>query len=583
MGGPGNQASSSKGKDKDSDFEGRSIGHVQDDVDDEDAEGQPLLNNKKSNGAYLFEGEDYEHPAALNLWGLVPFLVKLQNSFGSKLLMMLFVSQHLLKGFINEFTAPAIQYIYKNYQVAGPQMQIYKGVTHLPWAMKPVIGLLSDVLPIFGFNKSPYILIVAVMGTAATAAIGLTPQPLLSVSSLVICLFGCQLQFATTDLLTEAKYAEKMQSRPQEGPALMTYVWAGMQIGGLVATLLVGPTIEHAGPKMPFLLAVIPCSLIIVPILKGYMDEERLTEEQVKEARARILGQREACVLCLLMLAGTLILVIVGIRYQNVKMNALVSIAVAIVILLAFSAVLRPEIAKVTAWSLVQTSVSFSVGGGAFYFYTDTPEQYPEGPHFSTVFFTTVLGTMGSICSLIGIWSYQRYASDWTYRRLYLVSNVAISVLSITDVVFFKRLNVKWGIPDHAFVVGSSVFQGILMQWQWMPGVVMLSQLCPKGMEATMYALLAGCHNLGSNIAASCGAWLLQALSCNPSGAKNESEEFKYLWVGSAVGAVLPALTLFALPWFVPDKKQTDKLIKDGESSATKGSLWRRWKGLDLD
>ncbi len=45
-----------------------------------------------------------------------------------------------------------------------------------------------------------------------------------------------------------------------------------------------------------------------------------------------------------------------------------------------------------------------------------------------------------------------------------------------------------------------------------MPGVVILSQLCPPGMEATMYALLAGCHNLGNSISANLGAYMLQLL-----------------------------------------------------------------------
>ena len=55
------------------------------------------------------------------------------------------------------------------------------------------------------------------------------------------------------------------------------------------------------------------------------------------------------------------------------------------------------------------------------------------------------------------------------------------------------------------------------------PGVVILSQLCPPGLEATMYALLAGCHNLGGAIASSTGAWVLQVLSVQPSGAKEKS------------------------------------------------------------
>ena len=53
------------------------------------------------------------------------------------------------------------------------------------------------------------------------------------------------------------------------------------------------------------------------------------------------------------------------------------------------------------------------------------------------------------------------------------------------------------------------------------PGVVILSQLCPPGLEATMYALLAGCHNLGGTISSATGAWVLQVLEVQPSGAKD--------------------------------------------------------------
>lgn len=54
------------------------------------------------------------------------------------------------------------------------------------------------------------------------------------------------------------------------------------------------------------------------------------------------------------------------------------------------------------------------------------------------------------------------------------------------------------------------------------PGVVILSQLCPPGLEATMYALLAGCHNLGGTIASATGAWVLQVLEVQPAGAKDK-------------------------------------------------------------
>lgn len=170
--------------------------------------------------------------------GLGAYMQRLEVSFGHELLLMLFVAQHLMKGFVNEFIAPCIAYLYGSYKVPGPQMQIYRGVTQLPWAMKPMIGLLSDAVPIFGYNKSPYILLVAVLGAAAMTCIGSVPRDRLGITSLVLCIFLIQLQLSTTDLLTEAKYAEKMQTKPKEGPALMSFVWFGLQVGGLVATLL---------------------------------------------------------------------------------------------------------------------------------------------------------------------------------------------------------------------------------------------------------------------------------------------------------------------------------------------------------
>merc|ERR1719336_3400135 len=101
---------------------------------------------------------------------------------------------------------------------------------------------------------------------------------------------------------------------------------------------------------------------------------------------------------------------------------------------ISYSVALRPVIAKVNAFALIQTSLSIPIGGAAFYFYTDSPEQYPEGPHFSKTFYTSVLGSLASMASLFGIWSYQKYASHWTYQRLYIGTNLVLSALSMLDV-----------------------------------------------------------------------------------------------------------------------------------------------------
>merc|ERR1719359_2068386 len=109
-------------------------------------------------------------------FGMFSWLDELRFVFGHRLMVLLFVVQHMNKGFASAFAGRATPYLYKNYGVPAPQMQIFGGITQLPWAMKPIIGLLSDVCPINGYNKAPYILLTSAVGAWAYLSVGTVPQ-----------------------------------------------------------------------------------------------------------------------------------------------------------------------------------------------------------------------------------------------------------------------------------------------------------------------------------------------------------------------------------------------------------------------
>merc|ERR1719433_2181140 len=96
--------------------------------------------------------------------------------------------------------------------------------------------------------------------------------------------------------------------------------------------------------------------------------------------------QHEALSLCLLMFAGTICLSFLGIHYESASVIAAGGVFIAFLVLLSFSIVLRPIIAKVTALFLIQGTLTFSITGASFYFYTDDADAFPEGPHFSKEF-----------------------------------------------------------------------------------------------------------------------------------------------------------------------------------------------------
>ncbi len=96
-----------------------------------------------------------------------------------------------------------------------------------------------------------------------------------------------------------------------------------------------------------------------------------------------------------------------------------------------------------------------------------------------------------------------------------------------------------------------------------------------------MYALLAGCHNVGIAVAAYNGAFLLDRLGVQPRGADNESNVFEHLWIAAIIQAIAPALTLTVLPYMIPNARQTDRILQEDVLSATAGSPWERWTGRD--
>jgi len=138
----------------------------------------------------------------------VYFVRKLVDVFGEHLIVYLFASQHLLKGFVMSMVGAPQPWIFRQKNVAGPRMQVLSAVVTLPWAMKPVIGVVSDFFAIGGYNKAPYIILTSCLGVAAMGMVGFSNIEHMSVEMLVGCFFMISLQCSTADLLSEAKYAE---------------------------------------------------------------------------------------------------------------------------------------------------------------------------------------------------------------------------------------------------------------------------------------------------------------------------------------------------------------------------------------
>merc|ERR1719201_2670259 len=99
-----------------------------------------------------------------------------------------------------------MMWVFREYGISGPTMQVYSSVASSAWALKPIVGMASDLVPILGRRKAPYVIITSIVGVICTAIVGFSTKETMGILGIVVCLFGMSLQASTCDLLSEAKY-----------------------------------------------------------------------------------------------------------------------------------------------------------------------------------------------------------------------------------------------------------------------------------------------------------------------------------------------------------------------------------------
>ncbi|CAD7930955.1 unnamed protein product [Amoebophrya sp. A25] len=688
--------------------------------------------------------------------GLFSWTLGLAEAYGFHLIVLVFTGHHVLKGFVGGggsagVVGAGMEYHFRNHKVSGASLQIYQSVATLPWSIKALMGLTSDFFPYRRrYHKAPYVCITTLIACGCYLFVGLF---FVSVQVSTVCFFFCFFQMSLTDLMVEAKYAEKVKQFPEKGPDLISFVWGGISLWTLFSTIVVGQLIQAVGPEACFVLAMPFAALILIPTLLDYFEEgpaydhvastdeeaattagelttstsssrtdtgvssrqlhgrtasssladrlsaspgtreledplkledegdsettrnnasmllaspdpaggsdeyrsgaaaeasfqatripgapvasanqagSQLTSRERERRRAleaqeelhhsgasstsaqvvelldpgaressrstsgrsqELLRQpenRPILYLALFMGFSGITTAAFSVLVSDIFWNFVVAYTLGLTVLAGLTICLRPLVAKMTLFFFTQNVLSVSVHGAAFYFFTDTKEQFPDGPHFEPSFYISAIGIVASVFSIFGMALYNMYAKHWNYQNILLLSNLVAMALQVVSLIVFLRWNVKWGISDAYFMVASTAITSAVLQFGWMPGTVMLAQLVPRGLESTMYALLAGSFNMSSMMSNYSGALLLKMLKCEPNGSKNEGAQFNNLWIGALIGALLPCVTLVAIPWLIPDCKQTDKLLVDNPESPTLDSIWdrflrRRYGKLDDD
>ena len=192
-----------------------------------------------------------------------------------------FAATYLAQGLIGAAYLP-IAYLQKDIlHLSAAQSASFTLVMTLPFLLKPLLGLLTDALPVFGRRRVPYVVAASLLACAGWAA--LAALPAYSYAPTLLLLTGVNVGIALADVVCDAVMVEfgKMSER--------TGKFQAVQIGVLYASLFAsglggGWLAEHASYKAVFGLTAVFPLLILVSGLRVPEGRAACASAQAREA-----------------------------------------------------------------------------------------------------------------------------------------------------------------------------------------------------------------------------------------------------------------------------------------------------------
>lgn len=381
----------------------------------------------------------------------------------------------------------AVSFFLKDDLGLGPaQVSALMGVAALPWMVKPLLGFVSDGLPLLGYRRRSYLLLSGLLGTLSWLALA-TVIHTAGMAMLAIALGS--LSVAISDVIADSLVVERARRETQaQVGSLQSLCWGTTALGGLTTAYLSGFLLERLDTQSVFLItATFP---LLISLIVGLIQETPTAEgASLTQIRQQVRQLRQA--------------------------------------------ITQPAIWLPTAFLFIWQATP-TADAAFFFFSTNDLGFEPE--------FLGRVRLVTSIAALIGVWIFQRFLKTVPFRVIFGWSTVLSAVLGMTMLVLVTHTNRALGIDDRWFSLGDSLVLTVMGQIAYMPVLVLAARLCPPGIEATLFALLMSVTNLAALLSYETGALLMQGLGIT-------EHNFDRLWLLVVIANVSTLLPLGFLHW----------------------------------
>eukprot|EP00984_Skeletonema_dohrnii_P007405 scaffold2687_cov120-Skeletonema_dohrnii-CCMP3373.AAC.2 len=505
----------------------------------------------------------------------------LSSFFSWRFLSWLAIQNFAMYGGVSALVMSVSLPLFKEMGIDASKQQLYSTMTLSPFALKPFIGVFSDLFPIKGYHKRYLALISILIGLIGCSTLialyhnrnakeaALDPGTAYRLSDLlVICFFCMNVTAANLDILGEGKYSEIMRKHPESGSSVITFKFACSLLGSIVTNSYVGPLTDGGHFHIIFCIALGLLLTPFYPTLRGWLPE--------KKRRKSDPGMTKICCGCLfdqgsfqkkrtpfivIALSGLAVPLLSAVTtFASLGIGIGVSMIV-LLILATVTYVVFPRVVFRIIVAIMLIKIShIKLGGVLGYYYTADAQCLPDGPHFSYTYYITVAGIVGSIVNLIAVMLYQTYLSSCRFRPALMCTILAGAIAPIMDIILIKRWNHVLGISDKVFfILGSAIFEHFVNIVVALPMMVIFGKLAPPNMESAVFSYAVGIATFCFMMSQLWGSAIIKWSSMKTVGTDCNFDELPAI-IG-VCQILLPIIVGIPATLLIPNRLQTEPLI----------------------
>jgi predicted MFS family arabinose efflux permease len=346
--------------------------------------------------------------------------------------------------------AQPVQTSLEDWHYSPTRITQFMFIVGLPWAIKPVFGLISDCLPIWGSRRRIYLILATTATAVSLGYLFWSPPTAESMNALLPLLFVACVGVAFSDVLADALMVEKGQPRGITG-TLQSVQWTAMYSATILTGFLGGYLSSRHWQPVGYLICAIFTGLTFFLAIFCVREERAPASAETLRIAVRALGRGA--------LSPMVLTVAVFLFLWNFNPFS--------------NAVLQFHMTK-----------QLDLGSG---FYGLSSEE-----------FYGITQSVIAVGSVLGSLSYGFYC-----RRVPMKWLIHLSIVTgIIATVAYWGLVGPWSALIVSFYVGFTYMTGSLVQLD------LAARVCPPAAAGTTFALLMSVCNLSLSLATMAGGAL---------------------------------------------------------------------------